>query len=38
LIGGRLARLFEDKLADVKMAAETYHYVLGIEPLERRSA
>jgi tetratricopeptide (TPR) repeat protein len=33
-VGKRLARVFEEELADVQKAEETYQYVLGIEPLD----
>ncbi|MBI4956957.1 MAG: tetratricopeptide repeat protein [Myxococcales bacterium] len=34
MIGKRLARVFEEELADVTKAEETYRYVLGVIPLE----
>ncbi|MEO7111365.1 MAG: hypothetical protein ABI183_13085, partial [Polyangiaceae bacterium] len=33
-IGKRLAKTFEDELADVAKAEETYKYVLSVEPLD----
>ncbi len=33
-IGKRLARVFENELADPSKAEETYRYVLGVDPLE----
>lgn len=33
-IGGSLARVFEEELADIEKAEETYRYVLGIDPLD----
>jgi tetratricopeptide (TPR) repeat protein len=33
-IGKRLARVFEEELADVQRAEETYQYVLGVEQLD----
>jgi tetratricopeptide (TPR) repeat protein len=33
-IGKRLARVFEEELADVQHAVETYQYVLGVESLD----
>ena len=33
-IGKRLARVFEEELADVQKAEETYQYVLSVEPLD----
>ena len=35
LIGKRLARVFEEELADVAKAEETYRYVLSLAPNER---
>ncbi|WP_394842415.1 tetratricopeptide repeat protein [Pendulispora brunnea] len=34
MVGKRLAKTFEDELADVGKAEETYKYVLGVEPLD----
>jgi golgin subfamily B member 1 len=34
VIGGRLARTFEEELGDVAKAEETYRYVLGVDPLD----
>ncbi|RYG75573.1 tetratricopeptide repeat protein, partial [bacterium] len=34
LIGGRLARTFEEELGDVQRAEETYAYVLGVDPTD----
>ena len=34
-IGKRLARVFEEELADVAKAEETYRYVLTVEPREK---
>jgi tetratricopeptide (TPR) repeat protein len=36
-IGRRLARVFEEELADVAKAEETYRYVLGVDPLDVES-
>src|SRR5262249_9173302 len=33
-IGKRLARVFEEELADVERAVETYNYVLSVEALD----
>ncbi|MEO7037108.1 MAG: tetratricopeptide repeat protein [Polyangiaceae bacterium] len=35
VVGKRLARVFEEELADVAKAEETYRYVLTVEPHER---
>ncbi|HEX9297066.1 MAG TPA: tetratricopeptide repeat protein [Polyangiaceae bacterium] len=34
IIGGRLARTFEEELGDITKAEETYRYVLGVHPLD----
>ncbi len=34
VIGGRLARTFEEELGDITKAEETYRYVLGVQPLD----
>jgi tetratricopeptide (TPR) repeat protein len=34
VVGGRLARTFEEELGDITKAEETYRYVLGVQPLD----
>jgi tetratricopeptide (TPR) repeat protein len=34
VLGGRLARTFEQELGDIAKAEETYRYVLGVHPLD----
>src|SRR5262249_18289153 len=34
VLGGRLARTFEQELGDIAKAEETYRYVLGVQPLD----
>ena len=33
-VGAKLARVFEEELADIEKAEETYRYVLGVAPLD----
>ncbi len=34
LVGGKLARTFEEQLGDQQKAEETYRYVLGVDPMD----